>query len=99
MKTTSLPDSNCPACGYSCNAVSDVRQDAIPQPGDTSICLNCGQILTFDPEMLLRKATAAEISDLMTNYPTAWEFIDQARLRIEQRGLIHPIGEKSPCEK
>ena len=81
-----LPESRCPQCDYKLNGASIAHgEDAAPQTGDTSVCLNCGQVLTYTDGTLLRKATAAEIRDLMSQ-PETWAVIEKAQSFIHRRG-------------
>lgn len=59
----------CPACGYRTQAASGVGTDGPIQPkaGDASICLQCGQLLLFELDMVglrLRLPTVLELVDL-----------------------------------
>jgi hypothetical protein len=81
-----LPESRCPKCDYKLNGASIVSgEDVAPQPGDFSICLNCGQLLVYIDGTLLRKATAVEIRRLMDE-PEQWAVIEKAQAFIQQRG-------------
>lgn len=62
-------------------------EDAIPQEGDTSICMNCGQVLTYRADLTLRKMTATEVSELM-NHREAWAVIEKAQMFIRRRGRL-----------
>jgi transcription initiation factor IIE alpha subunit len=81
-----LPESRCPQCDYKLTGASVAHgTNQPPQPGDTSICLNCGQVLTYLDGTLLRKATADEIRELMQE-PKAWATIEKAQMFIRRRG-------------
>lgn len=80
-------ESRCPACNYKLDAASVAHgDDDAPKGGDMSVCLNCGQVLTYQPDLTLRKANAAEIRELMTAAPAAWATIEKAQLFIQRRG-------------
>ena len=53
----------CGACGYMMDAASAMRSDAVPDEGDLSICMNCGETYTLDAGRW-RKSTAAELAGL-----------------------------------
>ena len=53
-RTTEMPLSYCPSCGYKMNAATSLENDAVPKSGDFSVCLRCGEILRFDENLLLR---------------------------------------------
>jgi hypothetical protein len=53
---TRTPARSCPFCGYTMDAVGPAARDvhARPTPGDLAVCLKCGEILTFDPDLSVR---------------------------------------------
>lgn len=58
-----------------------------PDEGDFSVCLNCGQLLTFTAELALRVPTREEVGVIMTN-DAAWEVIERAQGIIKRRGPL-----------
>lgn len=81
-----LPESRCPQCNYKLTGATIAQgEDQAPQKGDNSVCLNCGQVLTYTDGTLLRKATAEEIRELMKE-PEAWAVIEKAQMFIRRRG-------------
>lgn len=62
-KTTPVPDSRCPQCGYRMEAATSFA-GRTPEPGNTSICIDCGAALVFTEAMGLRQMTDAEFLDL-----------------------------------
>jgi hypothetical protein len=58
--TTRVPETNCPACGKAFNAATAAVGDAVPKPGDWTLCIECGVVLTFDPTLRPRALTADE---------------------------------------
>jgi hypothetical protein len=81
-------ESRCPQCDYKLDASSHVQGDdpSPPEPGDASVCLNCGQVLTYEEEGRLRKATVRDIGELMSANPEDWAVIEKAQMFIRQRG-------------
>jgi transcription elongation factor Elf1 len=76
----------CPQCNYKMNAATNVHGgDLIPQKGDTSVCINCGQVLKYEADLTLRKATPLEIRELMQD-ATVWAVIEKAQRFIQRRG-------------
>jgi hypothetical protein len=63
-----LPGSRCPHCGQRLNAVGVLGESPndtpIPIPGDVTVCIGCGEVLTFDRRLRLKKATLAQLGDL-----------------------------------
>jgi hypothetical protein len=51
-KTHRTPETECPNCGYKLDAVGNFEGDSAPKPGDASMCINCGELLEFDKDML-----------------------------------------------
>lgn len=78
----------CPQCSYRMDTAESIHGgDGAPDPGDCSVCSNCGRILVFDDRLVLRKATAAEIKELMDD-PLAWGVINLAVQEIKRRGPL-----------
>ena len=65
MKQTKhmMPDSHCLACGYLTNAASFITgpDRTIPKPGDVSVCLQCGHLMSFNDDLSLRELTGQEM--------------------------------------
>ena len=86
MTTYTTPISFCPQCNYKMDSADPARNDeGKPEPGDSSVCLNCGQLLVFDGELILRTPTREEIADLM-NAKDKWDTIEKAQQFVKQRG-------------
>lgn len=81
-----VPASPCPQCGYRLDAASmaDGGLDA-PGPGDSSVCLNCGQILIFDDQLLQVKPTAQQVREMMSHQKN-WALLERLRNLIVERG-------------
>lgn len=81
-------ESRCPQCNYKLDASTHVQggEPSSPEPGDSSVCLNCGQVLTYEGEGRLRKATVRDIGELMSENPDGWALIEKAQMFIRQRG-------------
>jgi hypothetical protein len=55
----------CHACGYATNAAAEVDGRAgTPDPGDWSLCLNCGEVSVFGLDLKRRRLTEAELRDM-----------------------------------
>jgi len=56
-----------------CNEVLSHREvtdpDLQPEPGNVSVCLNCGAVMVFCDDLSLRSATMEEIGYFMNNNP------------------------------
>jgi len=65
MLTTDLAPDHCTACGKLCDAATIANaDDAVPSPGDVTICFDCGHIMVFTKDMRLRDPTAAECLEI-----------------------------------
>lgn len=81
-------ETRCPQRNYKLDASTHVQGDSEtqPEPGDASVCINCGQVLTYEKEGRLRRTTVREIGALMAENPQGWQVIEQAQIFIRQRG-------------
>jgi hypothetical protein len=81
-------ESRCLQCNYKLDGSTHVQGGApsLPEEGDASVCLNCGQVLTYDAELHLRKITVRELGELMAENPEGWATIEKAQMFIRQRG-------------
>ena len=53
----------CPTCGCVLDAASAADlSPTMPEAGDISICIQCGEILQFDKHMKLNKISEAELN-------------------------------------
>ena len=64
IATTQVPESECPVCSNKLDAASDIQSDAVPSPGDATVCIICASFLTFTETMHLRLMSLEEISVL-----------------------------------
>ena len=63
-----VPAAHCTACGKRVDAASCLREDdAYPEPGDATVCLECGHLMIFTDGLGLRDPNAAEAHDLAGN--------------------------------
>jgi hypothetical protein len=46
------------------DAASGLMYDDKPEPGDATVCLDCGHVMIFGDDMGLRNPTGAETHDL-----------------------------------
>ncbi|MCV5754441.1 hypothetical protein OFN51_37160, partial [Escherichia coli] len=63
-RDTRLSDITCATCGYRLDAASEIGGgNAIPEDGNISVCLNCGQVgfyVAVGDKMTVRSATSQE---------------------------------------
>lgn len=62
---TKMGNDHCPACNYTCSAAGTMDgKPGVPNPGDVSICLNCGEFLEYASDMALIKLTSKTLNEL-----------------------------------
>jgi hypothetical protein len=64
MNKTKIPLSYCPNCGHKLDPTIEGFDEHMPVAGDASICFSCGDIMVFNADLSLRKATAQENIDI-----------------------------------
>lgn len=81
--TKDLPRSLCPTCGYHMDAATCVTKEAVaPKADDFSLCMKCGEILVFNPDLTLR---AVELNDLTTADRLTHLTLERGQKFIRQR--------------
>jgi hypothetical protein len=50
----------CNRCGYLSDAMTGLTEGKDARPGDYSMCLGCGHVTMFAPDLTLRELTEAE---------------------------------------
>lgn len=54
-KTQQIPEAACIGCGCKTNAATPIGADnAFPQAGDATVCLQCGHIMVYNADLSLR---------------------------------------------
>lgn len=62
MPMSRVPESPCPSCGHVMNGATDPDDlDAVPVPGDATVCINCAALLVFGPELQLGLMSPADL--------------------------------------
>jgi hypothetical protein len=64
MRTSDVPQCACLACGKTFDAATDAESNKTPSPGDTTICLGCGHVMTFTDDLTVRELTSEEIHEV-----------------------------------
>lgn len=87
MTTTITAPQSCPKCKYRLEAHTPVESDNdyTPEEGSLSVCLNCGEILTFDADLKLRKTTQEELIELKENDNESYQLITKASYVIKEK--------------
>lgn len=64
--------SPCPVCGKKLDAATSVeKEEAVPDPGDLSICLYCATVSVFDDNLKLKQMTNEEFAELPEEVKTS----------------------------
>lgn len=53
MKTTITGKDTCPSCHEEVEMSTSIDSDAVPKPGDISLCAYCGSVNMFSDDMAL----------------------------------------------
>lgn len=76
--TTRIEGTACTNCGKLQDACTVVNEEnSRPNPGDCSICLECGHLMVFAADLTLRNPTDAEMHEMAGDK----RIIDMQRLR------------------
>ena len=60
-KTTQVKPCFCPSCFKLLDATTSLGSEAVPQPGDFTVCIDCCEVLRWDAEMNLVRSSLLEI--------------------------------------
>lgn len=73
--------SYCLNCGKKLNACSSATAESMPNPGDITICLYCGHIMSFSDDMSLCELNDDQIKEIAGNPDIIkhQKIVDQAR--------------------
>lgn len=93
MKTTDLPGSLCRRCGKALDAASG-SGDAVPTPGDVSVCMYCGTLAVFTDELRLRETTVDETKGFLgdARLMRALEMIWEDSVVQDDDGALYACG-------
>ncbi|HTH42901.1 MAG TPA: hypothetical protein VL498_07035 [Terracidiphilus sp.] len=75
---------SCPQCRHELDAATKVTGNAGgPDPGDLTVCLNCGTILQFTPALALERASRETLSDFLQKEPNNFIMLMRAKKGID----------------
>src|SRR4051812_6741916 len=80
---TEIKTERLPCCGDMVDSVGDPNGDASPEPGDFSICLRCGAVLQFGPELTSELPAVGVLEKVRLTDPETWAEIQ--RMQRAQR--------------
>lgn len=93
-RTTRTPATLCPHCGYAMDAASSMQGEAVPDPGDWSICLRCAGVLQFDATLRPGLPALGAYEALRLADPEHWEAIEAERHKARTLQRIAPIPDR-----
>lgn len=83
MKTTITPKQNCPNCDYKMDRASPAfEEEAVPQEGDLSICIKCGQLLVFNTDLTFRALSAEAYASIPDDVKQQIEKLTKAHAQL-----------------
>ena len=82
--TSDTPPSRCQLCFSEFNCATNIDGVPHPQPGDLTVCINCGALMIYKPDYRLRLATDEEIAT-MTDHARETLRLYQEFVRRERR--------------
>jgi hypothetical protein len=86
MKETRFKEIKAPCCGHPLDATQCLDGDFSPEPGDLSVCFNCGSWLVFtDRKGAVRLMTPADAPLVDAE---SFRILSSARNEIQKRGRI-----------
>lgn len=59
-----IPPSPCPDCGKMQDGAYAPDHEALPKPGDISVCISCYGVSIFGDDMMRRLPTEADIEEM-----------------------------------
>jgi hypothetical protein len=81
-----VKNTHCPTCNSKLSAATGILDDEwVARPKDMSICINCGEILTFTDDLDLR---LADLNDMLNYGEANKKLLEDAQRIIRKRGRI-----------
>lgn len=70
FKSFDVPESKCPVCGklFLLATAMEPEDESGPQPGNPSICWQCGTVLLYMEDLSMKEATPEEIQAFSQEY-------------------------------
>jgi len=91
VTSTRTPPSFCLDCGKKLDAAAAVREGAEPKPDDISLCIYCGHIMMYAPDLTLRELTDDEIVEI-AGRP---DVVEARKIIFASRGIFATNSKKS----
>jgi hypothetical protein len=88
---SSTPPRLCPTCGAVLDrATSATGEQATPSAGDITLCLYCGHLLEFGPDLKLREPSAEHLRECRREDPVIFDKLLRAQARIKADRVAPP---------
>ena len=78
-----IPGGVCVNCGKTVDWAFSIGSDAVPEPGDITVCGLCGHIMAFSEDLTLRELSDEEIVDVAGDERLV--MIQKARAMMERK--------------
>ena len=77
--TTRLAETKCLRCHHKLDAASCLADDAaVPKPGDITICIKCGYLMTFTDDLSFRDLTEEEVLEVTLDVVSRFQRVRKA---------------------
>ena len=83
-ESVEMPVSKCTGCSKEVDMASCIGEEAKPKAGDVTVCIDCGHIMVFDEDRLLRDPTDSEAVGIAGDQRIL--AIQWARGKLKQKG-------------
>jgi len=85
-KDSRLANNVCPECGCKLDAATFVADESIkPEPGDFSVCIDCGSFMVFDDDMRLEHFPDEKLLELEDKHRLELTKMRRAVMKIKER--------------
>lgn len=84
-QTLHIIATSCPGCGANLSATSSIGSNAMPAPGDFTVCWYCAMMLRYGESHQLRRATTDDLAYLAEKDIDAWQLFARVRDSIRRR--------------
>ena len=95
-ESTEVAPSQCPGCKRTLYVASSFQANAIPKPGDPTVCLYCGEILEFRADMQLKPISRELRRKLARRQPEIYDQMMEMQRRFSAPGEKLFINRKKP---
>jgi hypothetical protein len=87
------PKNKCATCGYVAdNAALLFDDNAVPEQGDVTLCMKCGELYLFDRSLHYKKPSARKLLELKAS--AAWLEVIRIRRALKEIQKTHPIPDR-----